>query len=214
MEIGAVYHITTKSIEGYKIFNDETEYLRMKQLIQYYKHSNLPVRYSYFIAWQKDKKGFSVENSIQDKKKLVQIIAYCLMPTHIHLVLEQLVEKGISLYMNKILNGYTRYFNTKHHRKGPLWTGRFKRILAKTDEQLLHLTRYIHLNPVTAYIVNRPEEWRFSSYSEYIGKVPNTDKVSEFKHLLEIKSEEYKKFTTEQISYQRELQTIKHLTLE
>ncbi len=78
------------------------------------------------------------------------------MPTHIHLILKQLKEDGISAYMSKILNSYTCYFNRRTKRKGPLWESRFKRVEVTSDEQLLHLTRYIHLNPVTAHIVEEP----------------------------------------------------------
>ena len=214
METDKIYHVMTKSIAGYVIFNNEKEYLRMKQLIRYYQVEKPPVKYSYFVTWQKSKNELVNEKNHQSKKKLVRIIAYCLMPTHIHLVLQQLGKSGISIYMNRMLNSYTHYFNEKHWRKGPLWTGRFKRVLVETDEQLIHLTRYIHLNPVTAYLVDRPELWQFSSCNEYLAKRPTEDKVCEFKHILEIKPSEYKKFVDDQISYQRELAAIKDLVLE
>jgi putative transposase len=79
------------------------------------------------------------------------------MPTHIHLVLRQLKDGGISKFMSNILNSYSRYFNIKHNRKGPLWEGRFRKVLVGSDEQLLHLTRYVHLNPVTACLVDKPK---------------------------------------------------------
>jgi len=134
------------------------------------------------------------------------------MPTHLHLVLKQLTEHGISEFMSLILNSYTRYFNTRHHRKGPLWEGRFKDVRVKTDEQLLHLTRYIHLNPVTAYMVGRPEEWGDSSYGEYISGVK--DPICEFKGLLNIDPVRYKTFVEDRADYQRRLGDIKRLLLE
>ncbi|MDI6892854.1 MAG: transposase [Actinomycetota bacterium] len=213
METLEVYHVTTKSIAGYVIFNNEKEYLRMKQLLQYYQVENPPARFSYFLARQKGKKEL-INDKDQGQEKLNRIIAYCLMPTHIHLVLQQLKKSGISIYMNRVLNSYTRYFNAKHHRKGPLWTGRFKRVLVETDEQLIHLTRYIHLNPVTAYLVDKPELWQFSSYHEYLTGEPMKEKVCEFKHFLEISPNEYREFVDDQISYQRELAAIKDLILE
>lgn len=209
-----IYHVTTKSIAGYVIFNNETEYLRMKQLIRYYQLENPPVRFSYFVAKRKDKDEFVNSEDRQSRKNLIRIIAYCFMPTHIHLIIQQLKQNGISIYINRVLNSYTRYFNIKHHREGPLWTGRFKRILVETDEQLIHLTRYIHLNPVTAYLVNKPELWQFSSYQEYIAKESIKDKICEFEHLVETSSGEYKKFVNDQISYQRKLAAIKKLILE
>lgn len=211
MKTGSIYHIMNKSIERYVIFNNEAEYFRMQQLIQYYQTENPPVRFSYFLSWRKDKNAFT--NKDNYLRKLVQIIAYCLMPTHIHFVLRGLKDNAISVYINKLLNSYSRYFNTKHRRKGPLWVGRFKRAIVETDEQLIHLTRYVHLNPVTAYLVDKPELWRFSSYHEYIGK-QTKERVCQFNHILEINPVEYKKFVEDRISYQRQLEVIKGLILE
>jgi len=116
--------------------------------------------------------------------------------------------------MNDILNSYTRYFNVKTRRKGPLWESRFKSVLVDTDEQLIHLTRYIHLNPVTAYLINKPQEWKFSSYGEYLGKVGKEDIVCRYEDLLSIQPDSYKEFVDDRISYQRSLATIKYLMLD
>jgi putative transposase len=148
------------------------------------------------------------------KEKLVEIIAYCIMPTHLHLVLKQLEDNGISIFMNRILNSYSHYFNIKHERKGPLWEGRFKHILVEKDEYLLHLTRYIHLNPVTAYLVNKPEEWFASSYGEYLQDVKKDDKICKYSEILEIEPKSYREFIEDRISYQRELAKIKHLVMD
>lgn len=79
---------------------------------------------------------------------LVNIHAYCLMPNHFHLLLEQLVENGISEFMHRIGTGFTNYFNIQQERSGALFEGPYKSILVTSDEYLLHLTRYIHLNPL------------------------------------------------------------------
>jgi putative transposase len=129
------------------------------------------------------------------------------MPTHLHLILKQLKHNGISIFMNNILNSYTRYFNTKHKRKGPLWEARFKNILIEKDEYLLHLTRYIHLNPVTASLINKPEDWLASSYREYIEK--NAEKICQYDDVLKTEPISYKQFVDDRISYQRELAKIK-----
>ena len=114
--------------------------------------------------------------------------------------------------MRIVLDSYTRYFNKKIGRKGPLWEGRVKKVFVESDEQLLHLTRYVHLNPVSAGIVKKPEDWVYSSYREYIGmkkgKVCNKEKFFDFS------KEEYKKFVEDRIDYQRNLEIIKHIILE
>jgi putative transposase len=136
------------------------------------------------------------------------------MPTHLHLTLKQLKENGITIFMSNILNSYTRYFNTKHNRKGPLWEGRFKNILIETEEHLLHLTRYIHLNPVTAYLVNKPEEWFASSYEEYVLKVDDNERICKYDDVLDIEAAFYREFVQDTVSYQRELATLKKLFFE
>lgn len=204
---GEIYHIFSKSIANFIVFNNDLEFSRMLEAIHYYEIENPAIRFSDFIELHKDTGEYA------DKDKLVEIIAYCLMPTHLHLILKQLKEKGISVFMSTILNSYSRYFNLKHNRKGPLWESRFKNVLVETDEQLLHLTRYLHLNPVTAYLVNKPEEWTYSSYKEYL-TANNNLKICNYCKFLDIKPVSYKIFIDDRISYQRELAEIKSLILE
>lgn len=209
---GQVYHVFTKSIAGYNIFNDQTEYNRMLDLIQYYRISSPAVKFSRFEQLPRDIKESVRNDHEEDTHKLVEIIAYCLMPTHIHLLLKQIDDSGISHYMRKILNSYTRYFNTKHGRRCPLWEGKFKNVLVETDAQLLHLTRYIHLNPATAKLVENPDSWHTSSYKEYLSE--GKQEICEFTELLEISPETYKPFVEDRIDYQRKLAEIKALLLE
>lgn len=206
---GQVYHIFNKSIAEYIIFNFKEEFLRMKELICYYEWSNRGLRFS---KWKTVKRP--LENEVRTNDKLVDIIAYCLMPTHIHLILRQLIERGVSIFMSQISNSYARYFNTRHKRKGPLWEREFKNVLVSTDEQLLHLTRYIHLNPCTAHLVDKPEDWLFSSYKEFIGEIDEKEKICNFRDIIEINPLSYKRFVEDRISYQRELGKIKDLILE
>lgn len=212
---GEVYHVFNRSIAEFRIFNNASEFSRMTEVIRYYQRENPLIKYSDFIRSAEAKHYSSNRNSyLLDKEKLVEIIAYCLMPTHLHLILRELKEKGISTFMGNILNSYARYFNTKYKRKGHLWEGSFKNVLVKTDEQLLHLTRYVHLNPVTAYLVDKPEEWIASSAKEYLGEVNANDRICHFEAILDIKPEVYRKFLEDRISYQRELAKIKELTIE
>ncbi|MCX7941375.1 MAG: transposase, partial [Endomicrobia bacterium] len=136
-----------------------------------------------------------------------------IMPTHIHLLVSPLEDNILSRYMNIVLRSYTGYFNYKYKRKGPLWESRFKAVIVNSNEQLLHLTRYIHLNPTTGYLVERPEDWEFSSYNEYIGK-PTTRKLTDFLEYLDINPISYTEFVNDRINYQRELAKIKDMILE
>ena len=202
-----IYHVFTKSIAGFRVFVEHKDFKRIIQLITYYKNNPFVKFSDYKKLKNKLKYPFLTKTS-----PLIQIIAYCIMPTHIHLVLYEKRENGISNYMRRLLNSYTRYFNEKIKRKGPLWEGRFKKVLVTSDEQLLHLTRYVHLNPVSAGIVEKPEDWPYSSYREYIALEPRS--ICEVEPFLSFSEKEYKKFVEDRIDYQRSLEIIKHLILE
>lgn len=133
------------------------------------------------------------------------------MPSHFHLVLKQKINNGISNYLYRILKSYSMYFNSKYKRKGTLWDGRFKNILVNNDDQLVHLTRYIHLNPVSSKLVLKPEDWKYSSYNEYITQNKNICNKGEYFSMSE---DVYKKFVQERKQYQIELEEIKHLLID
>ncbi|MDP2929972.1 MAG: transposase [Candidatus Omnitrophota bacterium] len=217
LSTGGVYHVFNKSIANFKIFNNEIEFLRMTHAVKYYQISKPQVCFARFMEHEEvAARGFysAFASSEQQKEKLVEIIAFCLMPSHLHLILKQMKENGISLFMSNLLNSYARYFNLKHGRKGPLWEGRFKNVLIERDEYLLHLTRYLHLNPVTSYLVDYPEQWRHSSFLEFLSKTSGQEAICQFNDILSIEPISYKKFVEDRISYQRELAKIKDLILE
>ena len=211
LSTGQVYHVLNKSIAGYKIFNNKSDFDRLLEAIAFYQCKNSE-RFSYFNR-EKNYRQKLEKLVYTNKEKHIDIIAYCLMPTHFHLILKQLQDNGISKFLNNSLNSYTRYFNTKYKRKGPLWQGKTKKVLVESDEQLLHLTRYIHLNPTTSYLVDKPEDWTYSSYKEYIRISGNHIRFCKFDTILDINAEEYKSFVTDTIDYQRSLKKVKDLTL-
>ena len=101
-------------------------------------------------------------------EETVYVVAYCLMPNHYHLLV-YLREDGLSKAMQRFTMSYTNAMNRRYGRCGSLFQGRFQTIHVDSDAYLLQLTRYIHLNPVRACLVQRPEEWEFSSYCDYVG---------------------------------------------
>lgn len=203
----------TKSIAEYKIFNCEADFHRMKDILGYYQVEERPVSFSYLDRISRETATILRNNDMSNSsERLVDVIAYCLMPTHLHLALHQLRCGGISKFMNKVLNSYSRYFNLKYKRKGPLWQGRFKKIQVESNEQLLHLTRYIHLNPVTAYLVDLPEAWHASSYMEFIQTKPIENLLCSHHNFIEMDCGAYKRFVEERIPDQRELASIKYLS--
>ena len=96
------------------------------------------------------------------------IIAYCLMPNHYHFLLRLAQDDTLSRFIQRLFNSYTQAFNKQQGRKGTLFEGRAKNILVNSDEYILHLCRYIHLNPVKAGLVTDPGAWPYSNYLEWI----------------------------------------------
>jgi len=98
----------------------------------------------------------------------VDVLAYCLMPNHYHLII-QLKTIEMSKAMQQLALSYSASYNKEYHRIGHLFQGRYQ--LKQIDDQtyLSHLSRYIHLNPSSAGLVSKPEAWQYSSYREYIG---------------------------------------------
>ena len=202
---GSIYHIYNRSIGESKIFNCEADYRKMLDVIIYYSTYGDIGKLPHSQKQKTVGKSFEYENL----RPLIDIVAYCIMPTHIHLILKEIVKSGISQFVNRIFLSYSKHCNMNYGRKGPLWEGRFNNVLVETPEQLLHLTRYIHLNPVTAFIVDKPEKWPYSSYPEYIGW-KTAGNICKFKNYLEgLNKESYMEFVNSQIEYQRELAKVK-----
>jgi REP element-mobilizing transposase RayT len=132
----------------------------------------------------------NIFKSLQDRRKFLSYLessvvrygaiihVWCLMSNHYHLLMET-PAGNLSQIMRHINGAYTTYFNVKRKRAGHLFQGRYKAILIDADSYATELSRYIHLNPVRAGMVERPEEYPWSSYRSYIGKnrVPEWQKT-------------------------------------
>ncbi|MFH1664781.1 MAG: transposase [Candidatus Omnitrophota bacterium] len=112
-----------------------------------------------------------LEYVLRAKKRFkFHLYAYVLMSNHYHLLIETL-QANLSKIMHFINGSYTTYYNIKRKKAGHLFQGRYKSIIVDKDSYFLELTKYIHLNPVKAGIVKLPEEYKWSSYNGYIGKI-------------------------------------------
>jgi REP element-mobilizing transposase RayT len=103
-------------------------------------------------------------------KSAAEIIAYCFMPNHFHIIIKISDDEKFSKVVNKTFISYTKAINKAYNRSGHLFEGRYQYKLIPDNNYLLHLSRYIHLNPVKANLVNKADEWGFSSYNVFIGK--------------------------------------------
>lgn len=211
---GQFYHVYNRGVERRTVFTNNWEFKRALNILKYYRFANLPIRFSYLLKLAEDERVKILQDLNRTNNKSVEIIAYCLMPNHFHFLLKQLQANGISRFVSNYTNSYTKYFNTKHERVGPLFEGIFKAVLVETDEQLIHLSRYIHLNPVVAFIVRDFEDYPWSSLQEYLN--PNFESICDKDAVLNFFGSKsvYKKFLLDQIVYAKELEKIKHLILE
>lgn len=126
------------------------------------------------VKSQKDREKFLAYLESATERYGAAIHAYCLLSNHYHILLET-PSGNLSQIMRHINGAYTIYFNIKRKRAGHLFQGRFKAILVEADEYATELSRYIHLNPVRAGIVARPEEYQWSSYRNFIGQEKTPD---------------------------------------
>lgn len=148
---GAIYHITARGNEKKAVFRD-------------------------------DQDRFTFLNTLQHVNKRYHWLchAYCLMSNHYHLLIET-PDGNLSIGMRQLNGVYTQLFNRSHKRMGHLFQGRYKAILLQKDSHLLEVCRYVVLNPVRAKIVDKPEEWKWSSYLGTAGKAsPHTCLTTEW----------------------------------
>lgn len=199
--IGEIYHICNKSISSYPIFRNENYSRRFLDTLAYY---NCEPNTS-FSNNRRYKTVFQYRNVIQLKHPTFKILAYCIMPDHYHLLLSLEKCTNVSHFIGTVENSYTRFYNIKNNRRGPLWQSRFRCIHIVNNEQLLHVSRYIHLNPVTAGLVNDPQYWEFSSYKFYMQQsILNTLGSISIRS-----SKKYEKFVMDNKDYQKKLKLIK-----
>ena len=135
------------------------------------------------------------------------------MPNHFHLLLKQEVEGGISTYLRRLTVSFVRYYNTLHKQKGPLFESCFKAVLIESENQLLHVSRYIHLNPTSGKLVEDPLDYKYSSFSYYVHG--GEQKPLVFEDILRSKKREhYRNFVYDNVEYQQTLQFVKNQLLD
>lgn len=212
-----IYHVFNRGIERRTVFTNTREYQRMLEAVWFYRFRNPKLRLSHYLNLSEAEKRLFT-NELKNQALMTDLIAFCLMPNHFHLVLRQKQDNGIRSYVANTVNSYTKYFNIKHKRVGPLFQGIFKAVHVETEEQLLHLTRYVHLNPVTAYLVEMKdmETYPWSSLAAYLNNQNQKTIFVERKVLkdLGIPLRRYLEFVSDQAGYACDLNKIKHISFD
>ena len=176
------YHIYNRGVDKRKIFLNDFDYIRFLESLRDF--NDIESVGGIYLKKIRDRR---FGGTTSKKEPLVRILCYCLMPNHYHFLLEQLENNGITGFMRRIGTGYSRYFNDKYERSGTLFESRFQAVLVERNEQLEHLLRYIHLNPLDVLEpnwresgikdVNKAEKflekYRWSSHLAYISDRPS-----------------------------------------
>ena len=210
-----IYHVFNRSIARQPCFLNSRDYERFLNVIDYYRFQKPSLRFSHFSRLPFELRTAYENNLKQKGVKQVDIFAYCIMPNHIHFLLRECTPKGIATFMKNIQESYAKYYNIKRERTRSLFQSMFRAVRIETDDQLLHVSRYIHLNPYTSFIVKTKEElliYPWTSLSEYLTHSSITTREIILQHFSTV--EKFKIFTLDQADYQRELEEIKHLIFE
>lgn len=161
----AIYHVFNRGVEKRTIFENDYDRRRFIQSLYYFNDSSPAEKIRQNMA--------EVKLPPEDgREKIVEILAYCLMPNHYHLIVQGIQENGISEFMRKIGTGYTNYFNLRRKRVGSLFQGSYKATAIIHEKHLHYLLHYIHLNPLIEIggSLTSAMRYRWSSYGDYIGE--------------------------------------------
>jgi len=162
---GSIYHIYNRGTDKRAIFLSNHDRQRFVSNLYEFNDANPALNWKYK----------SPLSEVRPRTKMVEVLAYCLMPNHYHLMLRQIVDGGITLFMRKLGTGYTMYFNTLNDRSGALFQGKFKSVTVERDAQLRYLPHYIHANPLDdsrGDLVAQLARYNFSSAPTYLGNNP------------------------------------------
>lgn len=205
------YHIFNKLIDGREVFIDSTFSSLFLDLLYYYRSAKVSLSFSKFKRSPTRIQAEIISFLDIQKYHKVEIIAYCLMPTHFHLLLKQKIESGIIKYISDVINSFTRTYNLIHKRKGPLFLPRFKSVSVIGDEQFLHVSRYIHLNPYSSGLINKEEvtDYPLSSIGEYM-KNSNRCNTDPLLNYFNMDKSKYLKFVLDNAEYQKTLENLKY----
>lgn len=225
---GEIYHIVLRGVGDSLIFKDIDDYYR--GIFSLYEFDTAqPVEIRKQRERRKTLKARGGHSSADTRDLLVEIWAFWFMPNHIHLLVRQLKEGGITQFMRKFGTGYATYFNKKYNRKGHLFQNRFQAVHIKNNEQLKTVFVYIHTNGISLIepkwkeigiknpkkVIKFLENYKWSSYPDYIGR-KNFPSVTQRDFLLKVMGGKRgcKNFVEGWIKYKKKLRDFDKIALE
>ena len=167
---GEYYHICNRAVNKQTIFHDTRDHFRFLFLILYFQS---PMVFQQLGRLVKDfvlSRALDIKGEVVKKRK-IELVAFCIMPNHFHLIVKELEEAGIATHMQRVLTAYSKYYNTKYEKSGHVFQGPYRAIHISDDPQLKYLSAYIHRNPreLVGWL-NKVDKYQWSSYQDYIGE--------------------------------------------
>ena len=166
---GEYYHVYNRGVEKRLIFIDDADRWRFITLLMAFQGDVFHSHISRLVSFVKHRR-FDIDffqDTLKDRK--IELICFCLMPNHFHFILKETREGGISKFMQRLADAYTKYFNLRHGRSGHLFGGRFQSIHIDKNEYLNYLSAYIHLNPrELAKWRGKEIEYPWSSFQDFV----------------------------------------------
>ncbi|MBI4136138.1 MAG: transposase [Candidatus Vogelbacteria bacterium] len=169
---GEYYHVYNRGNNKQEIFLDDRDRIRFLFCILHFQSpitfTNLSRPVTNFVRHR----VFNIEPKIVEeihRQRIIQLNCFCLMPNHFHLLIYQKNEAGVAKYLQRVLDGYTKYFNTKYKRNGHLFQGPYRAVHIVDNDQLLYTSAYLHRNPAEIKKWrDRENQYPWSSYRDYI----------------------------------------------
>lgn len=177
---GECYHIFNKTIDHKTPFLNPNLCSSFLRTAYYYRASDLKLSFSDWKRLAKSRKIVIQRNLANPRNFRIAILAYCLMPNHFHFVIQQNTSTGVQDFISNVSNSFTHTFNKIHSRKGPLFQNRFQAVPITSSEQLLVVSRYVHLNPIASNVVGLLDQLRtypWSSYKNYVNSSGNSSSL-------------------------------------
>lgn len=163
------YHVYNRGVEKRMIFQDDQDYkVFLNYLKTYLDPPTIDIEPKFVTI--NSNSFYSQPRPLNNFSKEIELLAYCLMPNHFHLLIKQNSQRSIEKFTKSLLSKYSTYFNKRNERVGGLFQGPYKAVLIEDESYLLHLSRYIHLNPSLHTNIS-PINHPYSSYSDYLGLI-------------------------------------------
>lgn len=206
-----IYHVFNRSIAKENIFSSRINLRKALEIVEFYRFPQR-LRLSRVKMLPEGLKN-EYFRALQQIPCLVEIYSFAFMPNHYHFLLKQLQKNGINRFISNFQNSFAKVFNLRVSREGSLFQHTFKAKRVETDEEYLHISRYIHLNPVTAYLIEFKDlaDYLWTSFPAYVKGDKNSFVNTEFLLNFFQTKERYIDFVADQVDYQRGLALIKDL---